>query len=77
VQHLRGYNQKHTNTWDGNLIYIKHSYNRLVHTSTGKPPFETFFGYLTPLPLDVVYGQQGGGREGGTHMRCIKSRKKC
>jgi hypothetical protein len=63
VQRLRGYNQKHTNTWDENLIYIKHSYSRAVHTSTGKPPFETCFGYLTPLPLYVVYGQQGGGRE--------------
>jgi hypothetical protein len=27
------------------------------------PLFETCFGYFSPSPLDVVYGQQGGGRE--------------
>ena len=32
------------------------SYNRAVHTSTGKSPFETCFGYFPPSPLDVVYG---------------------
>ena len=25
VQILRGYNQKHPNTWDKNLVYIQHS----------------------------------------------------
>jgi hypothetical protein len=47
-------------TWDENLIYIQHSYNKAVHTSTSKLAFETCFGYLTPSPLDVVYGKQGG-----------------
>jgi hypothetical protein len=63
VQFLRGYNQKHLKTWDENIIYTQYSYNRLVHTSTSKSPFETFFGYFPPSPLDVVYGQQGGDRE--------------
>jgi hypothetical protein len=45
------------------MIYIQHSYNKVVHTSTSKSPFETFFGYFPPSPLDVVYGQQGGERE--------------
>jgi hypothetical protein len=45
------------------MIYIQHSYNREVHTSIGKSPFETCFGYLTALPLDVVYGKQGGVKE--------------
>jgi hypothetical protein len=63
VQLLRGYNQKHPKTWDENMIYIQHSYNRAVHTSTGKSPFETCFGYFPPSPLDVVYGKQGGVRE--------------
>jgi hypothetical protein len=56
VHVLRGYNQKHLNTWDENMIYIQHSYNKVVHTSTSKSPFETCFGYLTPLFLDLVYG---------------------
>jgi hypothetical protein len=45
------------------LIYIQHYYNREIHTSTGKSPFETCFGYFPPSPLDVVYGKQGGVRE--------------
>ena len=63
VQLLRGYNQKHPKTWDQNLVYIQHSYNRVVHTSTGKSPFDTCFGYFPPTPLDISYGQQGGVRE--------------
>jgi hypothetical protein len=63
VQLLRGYNQKHLKTWDENMIYIQHSYIRAIHTSIGKSPFETFFWYFPPSPLDVVYGQQGGVRE--------------
>ena len=60
IQLLRGYNQKNPNSWDENVIYMQHSYNRAVHTSIEKFPFETSFGYLPPSPLDVVYGQQGG-----------------
>jgi hypothetical protein len=45
------------------LIYIQHSYNRAVHTSTGKSPFEAYFGYFPPSPLDVVYGKKEGVRE--------------
>jgi hypothetical protein len=41
------------------MIYIQHSYNRVVHTSTGKSPFETFFGYFPHSPLDVFYGSKG------------------
>jgi hypothetical protein len=63
VNILRGYNQNHLNTWDENLIYIQHSYNKEVHTSTSKSAFENFFGYLSPSPLDVVYRKQGGVRE--------------
>jgi hypothetical protein len=60
---LRGYNQNHLKTCDENLIYIQHSYNRSIHTSSGKSPFANCFGYFPPSPFDVVYGQQGGVRE--------------
>jgi hypothetical protein len=40
-------------------IYLK-SYNRGIHTSIGKSPFENCFGYFPPSPLDVVYGKKGG-----------------
>jgi hypothetical protein len=42
VHILRGYNQNHPRTWDEKLIYIQHSYNRVVHTLTSKPPFKTY-----------------------------------
>jgi hypothetical protein len=35
----------------------------VIHTSTSKSPFETFFGYFSPSPLDVAYGIQRGVRE--------------
>jgi hypothetical protein len=41
------------------MIYTQCSFNIVVHTSTGKSPFENCFGYFLPSPLDVVYGQQG------------------
>jgi hypothetical protein len=74
VHLLRGYNQKHLKTWDENMIYIQKSYNRVVHTSTGKLPFETCFGYFPPSPLDVVYGKQGGVRE-GLSKNALKEKK--
>jgi len=45
------------------LLYIQHSYNKVVHTSTGNSTFETCFGYFPPSPLDITYGKQGGVRE--------------
>jgi hypothetical protein len=57
AQLLMGYNHKHLKASDENMIYIQHSYNRVVHTSIGKCPFEIFFQYLPPSPLDVVYGK--------------------
>jgi len=41
VHLLRVYNKKNLNTWDENLIYIQHSYNKAYHTSTSKSHFET------------------------------------
>jgi hypothetical protein len=55
VQLLRGYNNKHPKTWDEKLVYIQHSYNRALHSSTNKSPFETCFGYLPPSPFDIVW----------------------
>jgi hypothetical protein len=63
VQLLRDYNKKNPNTWDENLIYIQRYYNRVVHNSTSKSPFETFFRYFPLSPLDVRYGKQEGERE--------------
>ena len=63
VKIFRGYNQKHPKTWDENMVYIQHYYNRENYTSTGKSPFETGFGYFPPSPLDITYGKQGGVRE--------------
>jgi hypothetical protein len=45
------------------MIYIQHSYNREVYTSTMKSPFEKKNRYFPPSPLDVICGQQGGVME--------------
>jgi len=55
-QLLRSYNHQHPKAWDENCIYIQHSYNRAIHTSTGKSPFKTYFRYSLLSPLDFVYG---------------------
>lgn len=44
-------------------MYIQHSYNKVVHTSPGKCPFETCFGCFSPSPLDIIYGKKVGVRE--------------
>jgi hypothetical protein len=36
---LQIYNSKHPCTWDDNLRYVKHIYNRAIHNSTGHNPF--------------------------------------
>jgi hypothetical protein len=75
VQLLRGYNNKHPKTWDEHIVYIQHSYNRALHSSTNKSPFETCFGYLPPSPFDIVYGQQK--EEARTTRRRTKGKHIC
>jgi len=58
VQLLRGYSGKHLKSRDEHLEYIQHAYNRAIHSSINKSPFETCFGYLPPSPFDCVFGQQ-------------------
>jgi hypothetical protein len=56
-----------TKQWDTTLHVIQHSYNRVVHISTGMSPFEACFGYqplapyelpLTLHPSDTPHQQQ-------------------
>ena len=54
VQLLCMYNQKHHRTWDDNLPYIQHSYNRAQHSSTGKSPFEICYGFQPLMPIDLI-----------------------
>jgi hypothetical protein len=54
---LRGYNNKHPKTWDEQLVYIQHSYNIAIHSSTIKSHFEICFGYLPHSPFDTGYGK--------------------
>ena len=60
VHLLRGYCGKHPKLWDEHLPYIQHSYNRAVHSSTQRSPFESFFGYLPKDPFDMVFGRKDG-----------------
>ncbi|KAI5335413.1 hypothetical protein L3X38_025546 [Prunus dulcis] len=40
VHLLRGYNSKHPKTWDESLPYLQFPFNRGIHGSTLKSPFE-------------------------------------
>ena len=42
-QLLRGYCGKHPKSWDEYIEYIQHSYNRAIHSSINKSPFEDLF----------------------------------
>ena len=53
IQILRMYHSKHPRTWDESLAYVKHSYNREIHSSTGHNPFEVYIGYQPLSPIDV------------------------
>jgi hypothetical protein len=58
VHLLRGYCGKHPKLWDEHLPYVQHSYNRAVHSSTHRSPFETCFGYLPKDPFYMVFGRE-------------------
>ena len=55
VHLLRGYCGKYPKRWDEQLHYIQHAYNRAIHSSTKRSPFETCFGYLPKSPLDFIF----------------------
>ena len=55
---LRGYCAKHPKLWDDKLHYVQHAYNRAIHSSTHKSPFETCFGYFPKSLLDFVFGKE-------------------
>ena len=61
VHLLRGYCAKHPKLWDEQLHYVQHAYNRAIHSSTQKSPFETCFGYFSKSSLDFVYGKDSVG----------------
>jgi hypothetical protein len=74
VHMLRGYNSKHPKTWDDSLPYLQSAFNRPVHSSSGKTPFETCYGYLPSSPFDVVFSMDytGVGKEGSDRLRVHK-----
>jgi hypothetical protein len=57
VLFLRGYCNKHPKLWDEKIPYVQHAYKLTLHSSTHSSPFETCFGYLPKVPLDLMYGR--------------------
>ena len=51
---LRMYNSNHPCTWDDNLPYVKHNYNRVIHSSTNHNSFQVGLGFQPLGPIDVV-----------------------
>jgi hypothetical protein len=40
VHILQMYNSNHLRTWDESLLYVQHSYNIAIHSSTSHSPFQ-------------------------------------
>ena len=57
VHLLQGYCSKHPKLWDEQLHYMQHVYNRAIHSSTKRSPFETCFGYLPKYPLEFIFNK--------------------
>jgi hypothetical protein len=72
VLFLRGYCSKHPKLWDEEIPYVHHAYNRSLHSSTQSSPFETCFGYLPKVPLDLMYGRDVDVNEERTEDRACK-----
>jgi hypothetical protein len=47
------YISKHPHTWDENILYVQHSYNRALHSSTSHNPFQVGLGFQPLGPMDV------------------------
>jgi hypothetical protein len=47
------YNYKHPCTWDENLSYVHHIYNRALHTFIGHNPYQVELGFHLLGPIDV------------------------
>jgi hypothetical protein len=45
---------KHLCTWDESRIYVQHSYNRALHSSTSHIPFQVGMGFQPLGPIDVA-----------------------
>ena len=54
VHILRIYNSKHPHTWDDNLPYVKHTYNRSIHNSIGHNPFQVGLGFQPLGSIDIA-----------------------
>jgi len=71
VRLLRGYNSKHPRTWDASLPYLQFAFNRAIHSSTLKSPFEVCLGYLPSSPFDMVFsvGDKQNGEENDDRLK--------
>lgn len=63
---LRAYNQQRPRSWDENLPYIQYCYNRAVHGSSGKSPFEVCYGFIPNSPFDIVLSGSAVGNNSRT-----------
>jgi hypothetical protein len=72
VLFLRGYCNKNPKLWYEMIPYVQHAYNQVVHSSTQCSPFETCFGYLHKVPLDLMYGRDADTNEERNEERSCK-----
>jgi hypothetical protein len=58
VHLLRGYCSKHPKLWDEQLHYVQHAYNRAMHSSTQRTPFEVCLGYFPKSPMEFSFREE-------------------
>lgn len=51
---MRAYTQEEPENWDFFLNYATHSYNNTPHSTTGYPPQELLYGFVSPIPLKLT-----------------------
>ena len=51
---LKSYVGKHIKLWDQILSQIEFAYNKSIHQSIGRSPFEVVYGHIPIGPLDLV-----------------------
>ena len=75
VHLLRGFHSKKPTTWDDSLPYIQFAFNRAIHGSTLKSPFEVVLGFLPSSPFDLEFvscGEIQSAKEEAEHTKAFK-----
>jgi hypothetical protein len=66
--------KKNIREWEECLLHIKFAYNRAVHSTTNKCPFEVAYGFkpLAPIDLLLLHFQEQTNKDASKHAKYVK-----